>query len=216
MARVSPGYTVASVRTERLLLRPYEPPDLDGILAIYSQPEVVRYLYEGPFSREGAAALLERKIANRHIRSDGDAVSFGVEISGSGPVIGDCMVRLLSDAHRQGEIGFVIHPDHQGRGYATEAGRALLRIGFDDLELHRVIGRLEARNAASARVLKKLGMRREAHLIENEWVKDEWQSELIYAALDREWRATSVGSERRTKERTSRTQARQTGFPQGL
>jgi RimJ/RimL family protein N-acetyltransferase len=190
---VSPGYTAAPIRTERLLLHPYEPPDLDGIYAIYSRPEVVRYLYEGPLSREGAAALLERKIANRQIRADGDAVSFGVDAGESGAVIGDCMVRLLSAAHRQGEIGFVIHPDHQGRGYATEAGRALLRIGFDDLGLHRIIGRLEARNAASARVLEKLGMRAEAHLIENEWIKNEWQSELIYASLDREWRgATGV------------------------
>ena len=63
------------------------------------------------------------------------------------------------------------------------------RIAFDDLGLHRVIGRLEARNAASARVLEKLGMRLEAHLVENEWVKDEWQSELVYAILDREWRS---------------------------
>ncbi len=61
------------------------------------------------------------------------------------------------------------------------------------LGLHRVIGRLEARNAASARVLEKLGLRLEAHLVENEWVKDEWQSELGYAILDREWRANLAG-----------------------
>ena len=54
-----------------------------------------------------------------------------------------------------------------------------------------MIGRLEARNAASARVLEKLGLRLEAHLVENEWVKDEWQSGLGYAILDREWRAQS-------------------------
>ena len=54
---------------------------------------------------------------------------------------------------------------------------------------HRVIGRLEPRNTASARVLEKLGMRSEAHLVENEWVKGEWQSELIYAILEHEWRS---------------------------
>jgi len=62
-----------------------------------------------------------------------------------------------------------------------------LRIAFEEMGLHRVIGRAEARNAASARVLEKLGMRHEAHLAENEFVKDEWQSELVYAILDREW-----------------------------
>jgi RimJ/RimL family protein N-acetyltransferase len=53
---------------------------------------------------------------------------------------------------------------------------------------HRLIGRTEARNTGSARVLEKLGMRLEAHLVENEWVKGEWQSELDYALLASEWR----------------------------
>ena len=88
-----------------------------------------------------------------------------------------------------GEIGFVFHPDPHGHGYATEAARLLLEFGFAVVGLHRIIGRLEARNAASARVLEKLGMRREALLIENEFAKGEWQSELDYAILDREWRA---------------------------
>jgi RimJ/RimL family protein N-acetyltransferase len=57
-----------------------------------------------------------------------------------------------------------------------------------------VIGRLEARNGASARVLQRLGMRKEAELIENEYVKGEWQSEIVYALLDREWRGTTARS----------------------
>ena len=60
------------------------------------------------------------------------------------------------------------------------------------MRLHRVIGRLEARNVASARVLEKLGMRREAHFIENEWVKGEWQSEYVYAMLAEEWAAAPL------------------------
>jgi RimJ/RimL family protein N-acetyltransferase len=63
-------------------------------------------------------------------------------------------------------------------------------LGFDALRLHRVVGRVEPRNVASSRVLEKLGMRREAHLVENEWIKGEWQSELVYAMLDREWSPT--------------------------
>jgi RimJ/RimL family protein N-acetyltransferase len=63
----------------------------------------------------------------------------------------------------------------------------MLRLGFDHLGLHRIVGRLDARNTASARVLEKLGMRREAHLIDNEHVKGEWSSEMIYAMLATEW-----------------------------
>ena len=79
----------------------------------------------------------------------------------------------------------------QGQGYATEAARALLALAFESYGLHRVFGRLEARNVASARVLERIGMRREAHLVENEWIKGEWQSELVYALLAREWRELS-------------------------
>ncbi len=107
----------------------------------------------------------------------------------AGELVADVVLIWVSAEHRQGEVGYIVHPDRQGRGYATEATRPLLRIAFEDLGLHRVVGRVEARNAASARVLEKLGMRREAHLVENEFVKDEWQSELVYAILDREWRA---------------------------
>jgi RimJ/RimL family protein N-acetyltransferase len=78
-------------------------------------------------------------------------------------------------------------PAEQGKGYATEAARAFLRVAFEEFGFHRVIGRTEPRNTASARVLEKLGMRQEAHLVENEYVKGEWQSELVYAMLDREW-----------------------------
>lgn len=69
-----------------------------------------------------------------------------------------------------------------------DRSRAVLRVAFQDMKMHRVVGRMEARNAASAAVMERLGMRREAHLVENEYVKGEWQSELVYAILDSEWR----------------------------
>lgn len=107
----------------------------------------------------------------------------------SSEVIGDGTLFLLSAEHRQGEIGFVFNPEHHGHGYATETAGLLLELAFVEFGLHRVIGRLEPRNAASARVLERVGMRREAHFRENEFVKGEWQSELVYAILGHEWRA---------------------------
>ena len=113
-----------------------------------------------------------------------------VELRDTGELVGHVNVVVDPD-NRQGEIGFIFHPAHQGHGYATEAARALLDDAFERYGLHRVYGRLEPRNVASARVLEKLGMRREAHLIENEWVKGEWQSEAVYALLAREWTAAN-------------------------
>ncbi len=91
--------------------------------------------------------------------------------------------------HQQGEIGYTFNPAYHGRGLATETALALLRLGFEGLGLHRITGHLDARNTASARVLERAGMRREAHLVENEFVKGEWSDELVYAMLRSEWEA---------------------------
>jgi RimJ/RimL family protein N-acetyltransferase len=165
--------------------------DFDALFAIHSRTDVVRYLYWNPRTEEEARAVLERKVASGSIDSEGDSLTLALVLRTTDQLIGECNLHWLSREHRQGEIGFLLHPDHHGHGYATEAGRVLLRIGFEDLRLHRVIGRLEARNEPSARVLQRLGMRREAHLVENEYVKGEWQSELVYAILDRDWRRST-------------------------
>ena len=174
------------VETERLALRPFEADDLDVLCEIYADPAVVRYLYEGVRTRDEVREVLERKIAARQLRQEGDTVQAAVALRATGELVGTVLLHWVSEAHRQGEIGFVMHPAHNGRGYATEAARPLLAFAFEQMGLHRVIGRTDARNAGSARVLEKLGLRREAHLVENEWIKGEWQSELVYAMLDRE------------------------------
>lgn len=84
-------------------------------------------------------------------------------------------------------------PDYQGLGLATEGAAELLRIGFDGLRLHRLCGRCDARNQASARLMERLGMRKEAHLVQNERVKGEWTDELVFAILAEEWRARGAG-----------------------
>ncbi len=105
----------------------------------------------------------------------------------SGRLVGELVLFLRSREHRRGEVGYVLHPDFWGRGLATEGANALLEIAFDTLDLHRVIARLDARNAASAAVLERLGMRREAVLVEHTWFKGEWSTEADYAILQDEW-----------------------------
>jgi RimJ/RimL family protein N-acetyltransferase len=89
--------------------------------------------------------------------------------------------------HRTGEIGFVFHPDFHGQGYAAEASVELLRLGFEELGMHRIIGRLDHRNTGSAKLLERLGLRLEAHFVRNEFLKGEWTDELVYALLADEW-----------------------------
>ena len=155
--------------------------------AMRADADVARYLYEEPMSLEETRGLLARKIAGSSWASQGDWLSVGVVERASAMLVGDVGINWVSERHRTAEIGFVFGPRHQGNGFATEAARALVAWAFTTAGMHRVIGRTEARNVASSRVLEKLGMRLEAHFVENEWVKDEWQSELVYAVLDREW-----------------------------
>jgi len=177
------------LETDRLLLRPFAPSDHEAMHAIYSRPDVVELLYEGPHDEDEVQRRLELKINQRQIDGPGDTLRLAVLLKANGRVVGDVVLTWIDNEYRQGEIGFVLHPDHHGKGYTTEAARLLLRVAFDVLGLHRVFGRTEVRNVASIKVMEKLGMRREADFVENEFVKDEWQSEVVYAILDREWKA---------------------------
>jgi RimJ/RimL family protein N-acetyltransferase len=177
------------LRTARLILRPYTPSDLDALYDLQSRPEVTRYLYFGPRDRDEVRKALEQKTQAATLTDEGGNLAVAVELAETGQLIGDVILFWRSRAHRQGEVGYLFHPDHGGRGYATEATRVMLRLGFEDLGLHRIIGRIDARNTASARVLERLGMRREAHFVKNEFVQGEWTDEMVYAMLDEEWRA---------------------------
>jgi RimJ/RimL family protein N-acetyltransferase len=179
--------SAALLETKRLLLRPYAPSDLEALLAIYSRPDVVKYLYYETRDEDEVRDLLTRKANQRSLDKPGDILALAVVLKANGRVIGDVILRWLDNEHHQGEIGYVIHPDHQGKGYGKEAVKVLLRVAFEDAGLHRVIGSLEARNEASAGLMESLGMRREAHFVENEFVKGEWQSEVVYAILASEW-----------------------------
>jgi RimJ/RimL family protein N-acetyltransferase len=179
------------VRTQRLELRLFRAEDFADSLAYHSRPDVVRYLYQEPRTEEDFRAVVAGRVKQRGFAKEGDRVNLAVVPSGVGRVIGEVMLLWTSDEHRQGEIGFMVHPHFHGRGYATEASEPLLRMGFEGLGLHRICGRLDGRNTASARVLEKLGMRREAHLVQNEFVKGEWTDEVVYAVLREEWEAAA-------------------------
>ncbi len=110
----------------------------------------------------------------------------------TGELIGDVMLMWESEEHRLCEIGYVVHPDHAGRGYASEAAGALLALAFDTFEMHRVRARVDKRNPASAGVLRRIGMRQEAELRQNEWFKGEWSDEQDFAILEDEWRTARL------------------------
>lgn len=175
------------IETDRLRLRPFEAADLESLHRIYSDEGVARFLYADARTLEQTRELLDRKLGPR-LDAEGDWLSAAVVGRDTGELVGDMALNWVSEQHRTGEIGFVVAPACQGRGYAAEAARPFLDFAFRTMGLHRVIARAEARNAASVRVLEKLGMRHEGLFVENEWVKNEWQSEVFFAILESEWR----------------------------
>lgn len=182
-----PSYPII---TDRLILRPFTEDDLDAMHAYQSLPDVTRYLYWGVRDRAATAEALALRTSMSKLEKEGDVLVLAVLLRGTGELIGDVNLCWLSEANEQGEFGFVFNPAHHGRGYAREAATEMLRLGFEGLGLHRIIGRCDGRNEASARLMAKLGMRREAHFVENEIVKGEWTDEVVYAMLAPEWTTT--------------------------
>ena len=174
------------IRTERLTLRALTADDLDNHLRLYGDPAVVRYLYDEPLNRETAADHLEKRLQST-FPEEGAWLNLAVEDDGT--YLGEVGVCVRSAEHRQCEVGYVFLPEAAGQGFATEATVAMVDLAFSELDAHRVVGRLDARNDGSARVLERVGMRREAHMRENEYVKGEWTDEVVYAVTEDEWRA---------------------------
>ena len=177
------------IRTERLLLRPYAHGDVDALYAYQRLPEVHRYLYTEPRTRTEVEELVAARADKAVLTEAGQAMTLVASLAETGELVGDCVLFWRSQEHEQGEVGYVFNPAYRGRGLATEAVGALLRLGFEGMGLHRIAGHLDARNTASARVLERAGLRREAHLVENEFVKGEWTDEVIYGILRSEWKA---------------------------
>lgn len=186
-AVLQPAYPI---RTARLHLRPFEPGDLDDLHAYESRPDVARYLLWDARDRSQSAQSLELKTGQRAITAEGQSLVLAAAEGGTGRVIGEVSLHWLSREHQQGEIGFTFNPAFHGRGLATEAAQVALTLGFGGLGLHRIIGRCDARNGPSARLMERLGMRREAHFVHDEIFKGEWGDEFVYAMLDHEWRAS--------------------------
>ena len=187
---LAPDYPIL---TERLLLRPIDAEaDLLAMHSYRSNPEVCRYV---PFSPGTPEELAERLADPERVRSaiddEGQVMSLVMIRRDTGELIGDLVLFWHSSTDQRAEVGYVLHPDHEGHGFATEGTRALLGLCFDVAGAHRVTARLDERNGASARLLERLGFRLEATFVDGEWFKDEWTTLLVYAMLDREWAAQS-------------------------
>jgi RimJ/RimL family protein N-acetyltransferase len=155
-------------------------------MAYRNDPQVARY--QGWVSvSEPAARLFIADMQRSAPGQPGEWFQFAIERKGTGELIGDCALHRESKEPRQAEIGFTLARDYQGQGYASEAVGRMIDYAFRRFKLHRVFAVTDARNTASAKLLERLGFRREGHFIQNSWFKGAWSDEFLYAILREEW-----------------------------
>lgn len=179
--------------TERLILREFVDDDWRAVLAYQSDPLYLRYYpWEGRTEvdvQQFVAMFLEQQSEQPRrkfqfavlLREDGQTES-------DGRLIGNCGLRVSIPNPHEADIGYELDSHYWGRGYATEAAREMLRLGFEGFGLHRITADCLDENTASARVLERIGMRRTAHLQDKEFFKGRWWNRILYAIHVGEWR----------------------------
>ncbi len=175
-----------NIVTERLVLRCLEPGDATCMFAYRSDPEVARYQGFEP----GEIGEIETFIADQvklTVDTPDTWFQLAITLKATGEMIGDLGLHFLAAESEQVELGITLAPTHQGQGLASEACHGALDHVFGTLRKHRVYGSLDPRNTASAALMERIGMRKEAHLVESLRFKGAWVDDIIYGMLRREW-----------------------------
>ena len=170
-----------TLETERLILRKMVLNDAEAVFAYASNSEVSRYtLWEAHRSIEDSRAFLE--FATQKYENGGEP-DWGIVYRGNGCLVGACGLVNWEAEHARAEVGFVLSREYWGRGLMSEAVRAILRFGFERMNLNRIEARCIAENAASARVMEKAGMVYEGTLRQREYIKGAYRDIKLYAIL---------------------------------
>lgn len=175
-----------TLQTERLRLRPFAETDADDLFALLSDPEVLRYWDEPPWTdRTRAEQFIERC---RQMAEEGSGARLAIDRAADGRFVGWCTLSRWNPDFRSAKMGYCLVKAAWGQGYATEASRALLTWAYDTLDLNRVQAEADTRNVASGRVLEKLGFVLEGTLREDCIVDGDVSDSWVYGLLRREWR----------------------------
>ena len=179
------------ISTERMTLRPFERSDVPLVSRYHLLPGVQRYLARPTRYQEDVATAVETMRHQVCLQRPGDTLTLAMQRRGDRALLGHVSLHWSDATAGQGELRFVIDPAHTGNGFLTEALTAMLDLAFDHFRIHRIFVRCDGRNHHSAKLMQKLGMRLEAHYREHALFQGEWDEELHFAILDREWQAST-------------------------
>ena len=175
--------------TERLTLRYLRTEDVDDLLPYHSDAASVRYIPWDVRDREFVVDWLTRAVTYTGIQDDQNGLLLAIVHKESGRVIGQLNASMVDRPNNCADIGYISNPNYRGQGFVHEALTALIHHLFETEKVHRVIADIDIRNHESVRVIERLGFRREATFLENDFLKGEWCSMHLYALLSREWRS---------------------------
>ncbi|WP_405058737.1 GNAT family N-acetyltransferase [Kribbella sp. NBC_01505] len=175
--------TTPTLHTDRLRLRPFEDADAKELYALQSNADVLRYWDSPPWTEPARA---ERFIAACRQMAE-ERTGARLAVDRDGVFLGWCSLTQWNPEFRSASLGYCYNAAAWGHGYATEAARALLGWAYETLDLNRVQAEADTRNAASGRVLEKLGFVREGTLREDCIVNGDVSDSWVYGLLRREW-----------------------------
>ena len=174
-----------TIRTEKLILRPYTFEDIDVVHSFLCDFENAKYLLWKTESLDQTRRQIETAIEQAG-KQPITKYFFAIELSKNNKMIGGCSIELDMQAN-EAEVGWVILKDNWGRGLGTLIARALIEFGFSELKLRRIYAVCDSENIASYRVMEKSGMRKEGHFVKSRLSRGEYKDELYYAILREEW-----------------------------
>lgn len=175
-----------TLTTDRLTLRAFRMSDVADLAAIEGDPEVTYFRGFAPLTPEDTAKRLRKSIAGRRNASR-TWLFWCVRDRKTDAFIGTTMLRILNREWRELEVGYALARPHWRKGYATEATVETLRFAFREFKAHRVLANCYPQNTASCQLLERLGFRKEAFQVESYHEHGEWQDNVQYALLDREF-----------------------------
>ncbi|HEY9775945.1 MAG TPA: GNAT family protein [Planktothrix sp.] len=186
---------MVQIETNRLILREYTDEDFAQVHAYCADPMVTRFMTWGPNSEKQTQEFLT-SVQWLAVNEDPRKVyEMAVVLKETQTIVGGIGMRLKSERKKDADIGYCFSQSVWGRGVGTEAAEAMLKLGFTKLGLHRIWATCALENKGSEGIMRKIGMRKEAHYRLEDFIMGDWQDSVLYAILADEWQQRSNRAE---------------------
>lgn len=175
-----------NLETDRLYLRRVSPADVPQVLELRGNAETMKYIPR-PLITNVEDALAHIDIINEKIDQN-SGINWGITLQDSDTIIGIIGHYRIQPENHRSEIGYMLQPQFHGKGYATEAIKAVLQYGFNVMNLHSIEAVIDPENILSEKVLVKCGFVKEAHLKENDYFEGKFWDSVIYSLLKKNYK----------------------------